>query len=310
MYQLAVESFGGHPCYRLYHSIFGNAFRVVPGHGAVVLNLTLEGFSVLEGHETPEEMERGEWGRSALLFPFPNRLNAGCYTWQGVEYRFPLNNPETGNAIHGFIREESFQVIRIELGVRHALIVCRCAYGGTRPYYPFPCVVEVVYRISRRRFSVTVNLQNLHDTAIPAAWGWHPYFRLTGGVSDYLLRLPRCSKVGLDARMLPSGAMHSADDYRTIRPLGDRFMDDCYLVEGLGVYRLMLTDGTNRLQVEAEGDKFPYFQVFTPPHRRSVALEPMSGNIDAFNNGGGLISLQPKACWRGTIRVNYSKEKL
>jgi aldose 1-epimerase len=37
---------------------------------------------------------------------------------------------------------------------------------------------------------------------------------------------------------------------------------------------------------------FPYVQLFTPPHRTCLAIEPMTCNIDAFNNGEGLIRVE------------------
>ena len=51
--------------------------------------------------------------------------------------------------------------------------------------------------------------------------------------------------------------------------------------------------------------QFPYFQVFTPPHRESVALEPMSCNVDAFNNRQGLIALEPDKEWKCKMEVVF-----
>ena len=45
-------------------------------------------------------------------------------------------------------------------------------------------------------------------------------------------------------------------------------------------------------QETGEG-KFNFLQVFIPPARNSIALEPMTCNIDAFNNKDGLQILRP-----------------
>src|SRR5260370_15203798 len=37
-----------------------------------------------------------------VLFPFPNRIRDGRFTWAGKEYRLPLHDPSGKNAIHGF----------------------------------------------------------------------------------------------------------------------------------------------------------------------------------------------------------------
>ena len=51
--------------------------------------------------------------------------------------------------------------------------------------------------------------------------------------------------------------------------------------------------------------KWNFLQVFTPPHRQSIALEPMTCNIDAFNNQDGLKMLAPKETLSGVFGVTW-----
>src|SRR4051794_1695138 len=37
-----------------------------------------------------------------ILFPFPNRIREGRFTWDGKTYELPCNDPTRSNAIHGF----------------------------------------------------------------------------------------------------------------------------------------------------------------------------------------------------------------
>jgi len=39
--------------------------------------------------------------------------------------------------------------------------------------------------------------------------------------------------------------------------------------------------------------KYNFLQVYTPPHRKSIAIEPMTCAPNAFNNEQGLIILAP-----------------
>jgi aldose 1-epimerase len=39
---------------------------------------------------------------------------------------------------------------------------------------------------------------------------------------------------------------------------------------------------------------YPYLQIYTPPHRKSIAIENLSSAPDAFNNKMGLIELGPE----------------
>ena len=40
-------------------------------------------------------------GNGAVLVPWPNRLRDGQYTYEGVDYQLPLNEPGRRTALHG-----------------------------------------------------------------------------------------------------------------------------------------------------------------------------------------------------------------
>lgn len=139
-------------------------------------------------------MEAGKWGKSALLFPFPNRLRDGQYSWFGHQYAFPINSAATHNAIHGFIRDEAFEVVRVELTTENAEITCRFDYRG-------------IIRGTRSRLCSTSRsasptgtsstprfLQTATTVPTTAGLGWHPYFRLTGK-ADHHHGPPACALV-------------------------------------------------------------------------------------------------------------------
>jgi aldose 1-epimerase len=46
-----------------------------------------------------------------VLFPFPNRIRDGRFTWDGREYRLPPNDPAMKNAIHGFACRRPWRVV-------------------------------------------------------------------------------------------------------------------------------------------------------------------------------------------------------
>jgi len=55
---------------------------------------------------------------------------------------------------------------------------------------------------------------------------------------------------------------------------------------------------------------YPYLQIYTPPHRRSIAIENISGVPDAFNNGMGFITLEPdqSAIFKTTYKIKLLNE--
>ena len=69
------------------------------------------------------------------------------------------------------------------------------------------------------------------------------------------------------------------------------------------MYQLVLEGAGRRIAVKANARQCPFFQVFTPPHGESIALEPMSCNVDAFNNGEGLVALEPGKEWKAKMEI-------
>lgn len=307
MYELLKTPFGKHTRFELRNPLSGNGFSIVPAAGANVLDIKFGNQSILDGHQTPEELESGKWGKSTILFPFPNRLDGGKYNWLGKEYVFPVNNAATGNAIHGFVREEAFEPEFVFLGQDLASIRCYFDYTGERESYPFPFSLELEFTIhDSGKFELQVEVMNLHRTAIPIGFGWHPYFRLANRADLHQLKLPACEKVDINDRMIPTGGRTPFPDFQSLRKVEDTFLDNCFQYgKPSGYYQLTLEGEGQTLSMKANAAEFPFFQVFTPPHRESIALEPMSCNVDVFNNGQGLVRLEPEEIWKGKMSVEY-----
>lgn len=305
MYELRQTPFGSHTRFDIFHAKSGNGFSIVPGAGANVLDIQFGGESILDGYATPEELAAGKWGKSTVLFPFPNRLAKGQYKWQGKQYQFPINNASTGNAIHGFVREETFEVEYCFLAKDGASIRCFYDYDGRRDYYPFPFSLEIEFTISNDGlFRMAVEVTNQGDKALPFGFGWHPYFRLAKNADAHALKLPPCEKVDIDETMIPTGKRAVYTDFHTKKNVETTELDTCFQhTQTTGSPKLLLSAPGRSLTVKASAKLFPFFQVFTPPHRESIALEPMTCNVDAFNNKQGLITLEPDKSWKGGMEV-------
>lgn len=300
MYSIDQYSFGPYTIYRVEHPVTKNGFSVVPEIGGTLIDLWFNGQSVLDGYATPEELTEAKWGKSAILFPFPNRLLDGQYTWDGKTYQFPINNAATGNAIHGFSRHLPFQIADTQMDADSGSCTIVQDYDGHLAYYPFPCRLSVRFSINNNNeLATTVTVENLHTSAIPFGFGWHPYFRLTEAVGDTVLTLPACDKIDIDARMIPTGAREPYAAFDSAARLGDTVLDNCFYFEKDIV--AVLEGSGRRFSMEVPAAQFPYFQVFTPPQRASVAFEPMTCNVDALNNGDGLEVLAAGAHWAGTF---------
>lgn len=295
MYLHQITPFGKYEKHSLVSPDGKNRIDLVPGHGACVLDLVFDGISILDGFQTAQEMEGNRWSKNIVLFPFPNRLKEGRYEWEDVTYEFPINDAHTGNALHGFGLDKPMRVNQLELSPEGATIGCEYKDEGTHPAYPFPFTFNIQFAIDQRnQLTVTMAFQNDGTHPIPVGLGWHPYFRLGEKVDSLQIQLPDCQMVGIDRFMIPNGKRYEYDKFAEQSPLGANTLDNCFALPTDRVEaaaHLRGERGHLRYWQQTGKAKFNFLQVFTPPHRQSIALEPMTCNIDAFNNDEGLIKL-------------------
>jgi aldose 1-epimerase len=295
MFQIKTEAFGEYEAYLLSDTTGAHQLKLVPAFGACVIDLQLNGQSVLDTYQTPREMGINRWAKNVLLYPFPNRLKNGRYEWDGQDYAFPVNDVPTDNALHGFGTEQEMEVAGSEATADYALVRCRFDYDGALEYYPFPFRFEAAFTLRSGALEVELSVENTGASALPFGMGWHPYFRLSDDLANHHLHLPPCEMIGVNAAMIPTGKRYEYTTFSQPRRIGSEVLDNCFaLQQQEGRIEIVLTHADQQLRYWQEvGERgFPYVQLFTPPHRTCLAIEPMTCNIDAFNNGEGLIRVE------------------
>ena len=295
MFQQRIESFGQWER-RIFENLeSGCRFSVVPQYGATVLELIFNGKNILDSYQTPEELQSGAWSKNAILFPFPNRLKDGHYEIGNEKYQFPINDKGTQNALHGLGHQKPFSIKNIELSNSEVKIICSYEDAGENPAYPFPFNCEISFCMKKNNeFEIALFFENKSQQRIPVGLGWHPYFVLSDKVDDCSLQMPPCQLIEVDKRMIPTGKKYEYDFFNKKKRIERVVLDNGFEIK----------NKTGRAEVVVEGDYgtlnywqetghrlWNFLQVFTPPNRKSLAIEPMTCNIDAFNNKDGLISV-------------------
>ncbi|RMF02530.1 MAG: hypothetical protein D6772_03390 [Bacteroidetes bacterium] len=297
MYELTTEAFGPFTRYTIRHQTFAHYIDFVPQRGGCLLSAVLQGTEILDGYQTPEELDFNRWGKSGVLYPFPNRLKDGRYEWKGKTYQFPINDPATNNALHGFGMERPLRITQVDLGSWEAFIEMEGSYDGSLAYYPWPFTFSLSYRlIAPDQLWVELALRNESAETIPVGLGWHPYFQLDDTLTKQRLQLPFMEMIGIDDRMIPTGKRYPYTEFAEAKAIGPTVLDNCFALTADAVQATIYLYGHGRqlrYWQETGPGKFNFLQVFTPPYRHSIALEPMTCNVDAFNNGEGLCHLMP-----------------
>lgn len=305
MYEHHHSQFGKNTRHVLENPKTGNGFVFSPTAGGLVMQIKFGGQPLLDGYDTPETLEELAWKKSILLYPFPNRLDGGKYSWLGKEYFFPQNNAD--NAIHGFAFARKFEIVRLTTAENFAEVNLRLDDAGENPSFPFASRLEVAYKITDSgQFLVNFKVKNLGKTSLPFGLGWHPYFRLSPNVADTDLQMSPAVKIEVNERMLPTGKISEFKNFEKRRAIASEILDNCFKIKNLDKkWAVEIFSGGKKLSVWAAGKKWPFVQIFTPPHRTSVAIEPMTCNVDAFNNGEGLIDLAAGKTWSGGFGLSF-----
>lgn len=297
MFEHTQEAFGKFIVHKIQDPVSQTGFDLVPGYGANVLDIRFGGVSVIDGYRKPVELDLNNWGKSILLYPFPNRLKDGLYNWHGNTYQFPINDSYTGNALHGLGATQAMSVYKVLTSDKGGCISCQFKHDGSNEAYPFPFCFTVTFEITPQTFKGKLHFENTGEEPIPVGFGWHPYFSLSEKVDDSELQLPALEMIGINERMIPTGKRYPFDDFRSLKKIGATVLDNCFAFaeEDAPRLNLRLHGDKGRLDYwqEAGPGKFSFLQLFTPPARNAVAIEPMTCNVDAFNNGDGLIDLDP-----------------
>ncbi|WP_049722820.1 aldose 1-epimerase [Gilvimarinus polysaccharolyticus] len=252
--------------------------------------------------------------RSAVLFPFANRLRDGRYQFAGKSHQFAVNEAVTQTALHGFLYRTAANIIAEEQTATAHSVTLR--YNSTAEAgYPFAAAVELVYTLrAEGALDVELTVTNRDDCAIPVVIGWHPYYTLGCDLAECQLQTPPMQRCEIDERMLPTGG-HTIDErFTQSMSLTDTQLDNCFVLSAdsggeqyVRFYSKSVGYGLELWQqTGAYGMNF--LQLYTPPERQSLAVEPMSGGIDALNTGEGLQILEPGQQYQGAFGVRLMKQ--
>jgi aldose 1-epimerase len=269
---------------------------------------------LLDGYSSAEDLhERYHSSHcGARLSPFPNRIKDGKWHWKGVNHSLLKNFPwEQGHAIHGMLFDLPWTKTDFTVTGDTAWLTLECAYDGKQPGFPFPYTAVTRYGLSSQGIEVQTLVRNTGHEALPFGEGWHPYFRVGGPIdqAELHMALPTLL-VEVDDRSIPTRTMIPDDDFSKPVLIGARNLNTCWKFAGPAMRAdVTLRNPTSGLtlrywQTRGEGG-YDYIQLYTPPARESLAIEPMTCPPDVLNNQLGLILLVPGAehllSWGATV---------
>jgi aldose 1-epimerase len=226
-----------------------------------------------------------------LLFPFPGRIGAAKFTFNGRDYQLEPGDA-FGNAIHGFVLNRPWRIVEQTearvVGEFQALV----EDSKILEHWPADFRIRVSYEVRGRELLSDIHYENTGAGPLPCGFATHAYFRLPltqgGNVSDTIVTAPVHKFWELD-RMIPTGQIQSVPAEKQLATglrLGDHQFDTAFTAmqpEADGLLRTKLTDPASRRTLTQTFDtSFTQCVVYTPPHREAICLEPYTCIPDAI----------------------------
>ena len=267
-----------------------------------------------------------------VLFPFPNRLRDGRFMFEGKTYQLPLNEATGKHAIHGFTPRNPWRVVSTLADGDPAMVVGQFALPDDHPpaadQWPGKLTLTLTYVLTPQPLRVEAEVENPGPGPVPCGLGYHPYFCLPtapgSAVDELTLWSPAATLWEADDG-IPTGTRVPVPDeldFRTARPIGGLVLDRLFTDLGHGeqtheeelteVARLGHRAAPGQLVVSTS-PAFRELLLFTPPHRKAVAIEPYTCASDAANLAGrgvdaGWAVLPPEARWPLTVEYRWEPD--
>lgn len=296
---------------------FGDWEAVIsPAKGANCIGLKNDrlGISILREPPETESLDNPYLYGMPILFPV-NRIEGGCFEFEGRKYTFPINEPKTGCHLHGELHQMQFCIDRWS----ESLV--RCRYSAEKgEYLSFPHAFEIIqeYRLQEDEFYHIVEVINRSAENMPVFLGFHTTFNTLfhcGSKGDDIRVFANITEEyerNMEVNYLPTGNKPDFDNVSTALSEG------CYKpfegkasrhYRGNGV--MTLTDTRQKMRVVYENDpQYKFRLIFNGGDEGYICLEPQTCLANCQNSPfpraeAGFDFLKPGEC-----RTFISKIKL
>jgi len=275
----------------------GESLEIVVDQGGAVHQLSLRHPS-LDGRvlallaNGPEVRFAG-----SQLVPWANRVRDGTYQLPDGR-RFvglAINEPfPRHTSLHGLLYDRAMNIVSSSATEERASITLGYQFNGSDEGYPFKVAVQLTYSListssGPTRMECETTAHNEGGDAAPFGVGWHPYFCLPSrNIDNFKLTVKSGKSLIVDEQMIPVGS----EEWTGMQdePLGGKALDSGFQIEEPcgedGLHRTLLRDPESHVTLVLWQDRsFPFLQIYTPPTRDSIAIEPMSHPTNGFNSG-------------------------
>lgn len=282
-------------------------FIVVPSWGSNLISITHKAKNVqlLRVPESRAAYEQSPilYG-TPILFP-PNRIADGTLTYDDKTYKFPINEPERNNHIHGFVYDKKWQLVDYRSIGDVVEVVTEfdsAKYPEIYKYFPHHFAMVMTYRLEGAELKKIAKIYNRGKEAFPWGFGYHTTLQLPfqpGTLLDKCYFTADVEKSWmLNDRFLPTGEFISAADVQQKTAINSKQYDDVFLAAPEG--EVMVWDENIDIVLSYENDaRFKHWVLYNGDGEQGLFCpEPYTWvtnapNVNLSDEITGVQVLQP-----------------
>src|SRR6266404_1691791 len=166
------------------------SIKLAPNAGANVFSISYKGTELLKSPKSLKELPGFSFG-VPVLYPSPNRVRDGVFTFNGRQYKFTPNND--GNFLHGLVHSAAWQTEALNLGDTGKMTLILPFEPGGELYKLFPFAhklkVDIEALDNGVRWTYTVD-NSKGDKPVPFGFALHPWILYQGPREQTFITIP------------------------------------------------------------------------------------------------------------------------
>ena len=261
--------------------------------GARVSSLILASKTIIK--EIPNFDYKDSYATS-ILFPFASRIENGIYEFEDKKYQLDCNQAGI-NALHGLVYNKTFVIKNQEVTSDFASIILSYIENNPPVGFPFKYALELTYKCTNTNLEIHIQVTNIDEHPFPFTIGWHPYF-YTENLAEAVVKFNSNHQIAFDEKLITKEIIPYEND--EIFEIKDKQLDDCFVMDD---NKIQFETAEYQLEITSDAAQ-NFLQMYTPPNRNLIAIEPMTGISNSFNNKIGLQVLAPEKTYEITWNLS------
>jgi galactose mutarotase-like enzyme len=258
---------------------------IAPHRGAIVTSFRVDDRELLYlDQATFNDRSKNVRGGIPILFPSPGKLENDSWTRAGRSGQLKQ---------HGFARNAAWRVV--DEGPSHATLGFD-ATPETLQSFPWRFAARLTYTVAPNSLCIDFQIENADDSAMPFAFGLHPYFVVTDKAKARVPTLATHAFNNVTKQVEPFTEFDFTQDE----------VDLHLLDHGSRRARLEIDDGSAVI-IDASAE-FVRWIVWTVGGKEYICVEPWTASGNALNSGDDLLELAPGE--RRGLRTQISLEAI